>query len=50
MNLIKLFKSLYYRLQSPIVYARKIGVKIGNNCFIDTRKMEFRTIFNINRE
>lgn len=38
MRIYKTLESLYYRLKPPIEYARKIGVKIGDNCFIDTRK------------
>lgn len=38
MNIWSLFKSFYYRALPPDVYARKIGVNLGENCFIDTRK------------
>lgn len=38
MKIFNIILSLYYRLMSPIKFARKKGVKIGKNCFIDTRK------------
>ena len=38
MNLFRPIINLYYRyIASPIKYARHIGVKIGRNCFVDTR-------------
>lgn len=37
MNVIKLCKSIYFKLISPNKYARVMGVKMGKNCKIRTK-------------
>lgn len=36
--MFNLIKQLYWKLKSPIKYARHLGVRIGDNTFISTRK------------
>ena len=37
MRILNIIRAIHSRMLSPIKYASLIGVKIGNNCFINTR-------------